>query len=238
MESTTALDPTLSQTLEAAGRAGLKLVIANKNYSSWSMRPWVVLKAFGIPFEEVRIALGQPDTSLRIAEYSHAGRLPVLISGATTVWDSLAICEYLAEQFPDKALWPEDVRARAMARSICAEMHSGFTGLRTSMWMNIRASFPGKGRTPESQSDISRICELWETCLEGAGQHGFLFGEFSIADAYFAPVVMRFRTYSVWVPPMLQAYMDRVVAHPAVAQWMREALAETERLEKYEVYPD
>jgi glutathione S-transferase len=234
----TELDPTLSQTLSTAGKAGLKLIIGNKNYSSWSMRPWVALKAFGIPFEEVRIALGQPDTSSRIAQYSSAGRVPVLIAGETVVWDSLAICEYVAEQFPEKNMWPQDVQARAMARSVCAEMHSGFTGLRSAMWMNIRASFPGKGRTPDAQGDIGRISELWENCLEDAGQHRFLFGEFSIADAFFAPVVMRFRTYGVWMAPALQAYMDRVIAHPAVAEWMREAEAETERLEKYDVYPD
>ncbi|MGH8806323.1 MAG: glutathione S-transferase family protein [Noviherbaspirillum sp.] len=234
----TELDPTLSQTLNAAERAGLKLVIGNKNYSSWSMRPWLALTAFGIPFEEVRISLGRPDTSLHIAQHSMAGRVPVLVAGETTVWDSLAICEYLAEQFPDKGLWPHDVAARATARAICAEMHSGFTGLRSAMWMNIRASFPGKGRTPEAQSDIARICEIWEDCLARSGPHDFLFGDFSIADAYFAPVVMRFRTYGVWLAPALQAYVDRVVAHPAVAQWMREAVAENDRLEKYDVYPD
>lgn len=234
----TELDPTLSQTLNAAENAGLKLVIGNKNYSSWSMRPWLAMTAFGIPFEEVRISLGQQETSMRISQHSAAGKVPVLIAGETTVWDSLAICEYLAEQFPDKRLWPHDVTARAMARSICAEMHSGFGELRSAMWMNIRARFPGKGRTPGAQADIARICEIWENCLARSGHHQFLFGEFSIADAFFAPVVMRFRTYGVWLAPMLQAYVDRVVAHPAVAQWMREAVAENDRLDKYEVYPD
>ncbi|RJG04932.1 glutathione S-transferase family protein [Noviherbaspirillum cavernae] len=235
---TTELDPTLSQTLDAAGKAGLKLVIGNKNYSSWSMRPWVAMKAFGIPFEEVRIGLDRPDTGSRIAQYSLAGRVPVLIDGETSVWDSLAICEYLAEQFPDKAWWPRDVASRAMARSMCAEMHSGFTGLRSAMWMNIRANFPGKGRTTEAQADIGRISEIWETCLTRSGPHRFLFGDFSIVDAYFAPVVMRFRTYGVALAPALQAYVNRVIAHPAVAQWMREAEAEGERFEKYDVYPD
>lgn len=234
----TELDPTLSQTLDAAEKAGLKLVIGNKNYSSWSMRPWVAMTAFGIPFEEVRISLGRPDTTMRIAQHSVAGRVPVLIAGETTVWDSLAICEYLDEQFPEKAMWPHDVAARATARSICAEMHSGFTGLRSAMWMNIRASFPGKGRTPEAQADIGRICEIWEDCLTCSGPHRFLFGNFSIADAYFAPVVMRFRTYGVWLAPALQAYMERVIAHPAVAQWMKEAVEEADRMEKYDVYPD
>ncbi|HEY4542489.1 MAG TPA: glutathione S-transferase family protein [Noviherbaspirillum sp.] len=234
----TELDPALNQTLQTAKNAGLKLVIGNKNYSSWSMRPWIVLTAFGIPFEEVRIALGQPDTSSRIGMYSESGRIPVLLAGDIKVWDSLAICEYLAEQFPDKHLWPSDVAARAHARAICAEMHAGFTNLRTAMWMNIRASFPGKGRTPEAQGDIARICEIWDECLERRGANDFLFGDFSIADAYYAPVIMRFRTYGVWLAPKLKAYVERVIAHPAMARWIREAEAEVERIEKYDVYPD
>lgn len=235
---TTELDPTLSQTLTDAENAGLKLVIGTKNYSSWSMRPWVVMTAFNIPFEEVRIILGRADTSTQIARFSAAGRVPVLIAGETVVWDSLAICEYLAEQFREKALWPTNVAARAMARSVCAEMHSSFGGLRAAMWMNIRASFPGKGRTPAAQADIGRICEIWEDCLARSGPHEFLFGEFSIADAYFAPVVMRFRTYGVSLAPALQAYVERVAAHPAVARWIADALAEQERSPAYDVYPD
>jgi glutathione S-transferase len=234
----TELDPALSQALETAKNSGLKLVIGNKNYSSWSMRPWVAMTAFGIAFEEIRIGLDRPDTSSRIAQYSAAGRVPVLIDGETTVWDSLAICEYLAEQFPDRGMWPRDVRARAIARAVCAEMHGGFTGLRSAMWMNIRARFPGKGRTMEAQADIGRISEIWEDCLARVGPHAFLFGDFSIADAYYAPVVMRFRTYGVSLAPALQAYADRVAEHPAVQRWIDEALAETERLEKYDVYPD
>jgi len=235
---TTELDPTLSQTLEDAGKNGLKLVIANKNYSTWSMRPWVVMTAFGIPFEEIKIALDQPDTSTLIAEYSAAGRVPVLIAGKTTVWDSLAICEYLAEQFPEENLWPKDVEARAVARSICAEMHAGFYGLRSAMFMNIRARFPGKGRTPEAQADIGRISEIWETCFARSGAHHFLFGDFSIADAYFAPVVMRFITYQVSLAPALEAYVERVATHPAVAQWIKGAMDETARVTKYDTYPD
>jgi glutathione S-transferase len=226
---TTELDPTLSQTLSDARKAGLTLIIGNKNYSSWSMRPWVAMTAFGIPFNEVRVLLDQPDTSSRIAEYSAAGRVPVLVAGEITIWDSLAICEYLAEQFQEKHLWPQDVAARAMARSVTAEMHSGFTGLRTAMTMNIRANLPGRGRTNEAQGDIGRISEIWEECLSRFGHHQFLFGEFSLADAFFAPVVMRFRTYGVSLAPALQAYCDRVQAHPAVARWVSEALAETER---------
>ena len=232
---TTQLDPGLSQALAAARSPGLTLVIGNKNYSSWSMRPWVAMTAFGIPFQEVRVLLDQDDTANRICSYSASGRVPVLLAGEEmTIWDSLAICEYLAEQFPELHLWPQDVAARAMARSVCAEMHAGFSDLRNSMSMNIRGSYPGKGRTPGSQADIGRISEIWEECLSRFGHHQFLFGDFSIADAYFAPVVCRFRTYGVTLAPALDAYCQRVLAHPAVARWIDEALAETEVAPKHD----
>jgi len=231
---TTQLDPSLSNALAAARSPGLTLVIGNKNYSSWSMRPWVAMTAFGIPFQEVRILLDQPDTANRICSYSACGRVPVLLAGEITIWDSLAIVEYLAEQFPELHLWPQDVAARAMARSICAEMHCGFTDLRNAMPMNISASLPGTGRTNGSQADIGRISEIWEECLSRFGHHQFLFGDFSIADAYFAPVVARFRTYGVSLAPALDAYCQRVLAHPAVARWVTEALAETETAPKHD----
>lgn len=225
---TTELDPTLSDALNKARQPGLTLVIGNKNISSWSMRPWVAAVAFNIPFTEVRLLLDQPDTATNIANYSQAGRVPVLLAGEMTIWDSLAICEYLAEQFPDKHLWPQDVAARAMARAITAEMHSGFAALRNDMSMNIQARLPGRGRTPGAQADIGRICEIWEECLARFGHHEYLFGDFSIADAFYAPVVTRFKTYGVALAPALQAYCDRVLAHPAVARWVREAMLETE----------
>jgi glutathione S-transferase len=225
---TTELDPTLSHTPAQGRQGGLTLVIGNKNVSSWSMRPWVAAKAFGIPFAEVFVPLDRPDTAANIARYSDAGRVPVLLAGEITVWDSLAICEFLAEQFPDKHMWPQELAARAMARSVVAEMHSGFTGLRSAMSMNIRARLPGRGRTPEAQADIGRICEIWERCLARFGHHRFLFGDFSIADAFFAPVVSRFQTYGVSLAPALQAYCERVLAHPAVASWVEGALAETD----------
>ena len=231
---TTQLDPSLTNALAAARQPGLTLVIGNKNYSSWSMRPWVAMTAFGIPFQEVRVLLDQPDTANLIANYSACGRVPVLLAGEITIWDSLAICEYLAEQFQELHLWPQDVAARAMARSICAEMHAGFADLRTAMAMNIRASFPGKGRSHGAQADIGRISEIWEECLSRFGHHQFLFGEFSIADAYFAPVVLRFRTYGVSLAPALNAYCERVLAHPAVARWVDEAMAETETAPKHD----
>ena len=228
------LDPTLTQTLDNARQAGLTLVIGNKNYSSWSMRPWVAAVAAGIPFTEVRILLDQPDTSINIARYSAAGRVPVLLAGEMTIWDSLAICEYLAEQFPEKHLWPQDVAARALARAVVAEMHSGFPDLRSAMPMNVKARLPGRGRTPGAQADIGRVCEIWEECLARFGHHRFLFGDFSIADAFFAPVVTRFQTYGVALAPALQAYCERVLAHPAVARWVTEALAETDVADAHE----
>ena len=222
------LDPILSHTLDQARQPGLTLVIGNKNLSSWSMRPWVAAMAFGIPFTEIRVLLDQRDTANQIAHYSHAGRVPVLLAGEMTIWDSLAIVEYLAEQFPDKHMWPQDVAARALARSIVAEMHAGFGELRNAMPMHIQAHLPGRGRTPGAQADIGRVCEIFEDCLSRFGHHQFLFGAFSIADAFYAPVVMRFKTYGVALAPALQAYCERVVAHPAVARWMAEAMAEND----------
>ena len=223
-------DPILSRTLDQARNPGLTLIIGTKNSSSWSMRAWVAAVAFGIPFTEVKVLLDRADTSTQIAKYSHAGRVPVLMAGEMTVWDSLAIVEYLAEQFPDKHLWPQDVASRALARSIVAEMHSGFSGLRGSMGMNVQARLPGQGRTPGAQADIGRICEIWEDCLSRFGHHQFLFGDFSIADAFYAPVVTRFQTYGVTLAPALQAYCERVLAHPAVARWVKEALEEDAEL--------
>lgn len=222
----TELDTTLEALIGGVQKSNLRLIIGTKNLSSWSMRPWVVMHAFGIPFEEVLIHLDQPDTTARIAEYSMAGRVPVLLADDFAVWDSFAICEFLAEQFPMQNLWPEHVVARATARSICAEMHSGFTALRSAMPMNIKGHFPGRGRNAGSQSDIGRICEIWEDCLSNYGAHRFLFGDFSIADAYFAPVVTRFKTYGVSLAPALQAYADRVLEHHAVARWVQDALRE------------
>ncbi|MET3117930.1 glutathione S-transferase [Undibacterium sp. GrIS 1.8] len=234
----TELETTLAAIFSGDKKIPLQLVIGNKNYSSWSMRPWVAMKAFGIPFEEIRILLDMPDTTAQIAEYSLAGRVPVLLAKDITVWDSLAICEFLAEQFPLLNLWPEDVAARAMARSVCAEMHSGFSALRKEMPMNIKAFAPGAGRTAGSQADIGRISEIWEDCLAKYGAHAYLFGDFSIADAYFAPVVMRFKTYAVSLAPALQAYAERIEAHPAVAQWMQEALTEAEEIPSDEPKPN
>jgi glutathione S-transferase len=212
----------------------MKLVIGDKNYSSWSMRPWVLLKHFGIPFDEIVVQLAQADTLASILKHSPSGRVPCLITDdGQSIWDSLAISETLAERFPQHPLWPRDAAARARARSISAEMHSGFMDLRSNMWMNIRASFPGKGATPGALADIARIDQLWRDCLAAHGGP-FLFGEFSIADAMYAPVVMRFNTWQPALSAEAAAYAQRVTAAPAVAAWIADALAEPHQIDKYE----
>jgi glutathione S-transferase len=215
----------------------LKLVVGNKNYSSWSMRPWVLLRQAGIPFEEVQLRFDQDVRVIGIEKYSRAGKVPVLMVDGEAVWDTLAIAETAAELFPEKKLWPEDARARRMARSACAEMHSGFQGLRGKMPMNIRASHPGKGLTPESKKDIDRVVALWAECREKYGSGGpLLFGDFSIADAYFAPVVMRFRTYAVDVPRSARDYCAAVESLAAVREWIDAARKEKEFVAADEPY--
>jgi glutathione S-transferase len=205
----------------------LTLVIGNKNYSSWSMRPWVLLRQAQIPFEEVQLEFDGEVRVIGIEKYSRARKVPVLLLDGEAVWDSLAIAETVAELFPEKQLWPADARARRVARSACAEMHSGFQGLRERMPMNIKGHHPGKGLTPESQRDIDRIVALWSECRETFGSGGsLLFGRFSVADAFFAPVVMRFRTYGVEVPRLAKDYCAAVEALPAVREWIEAARKE------------
>jgi glutathione S-transferase len=210
------------------------LVIGNKNYSSWSLRPWIAMKALEIPFQELRIPLYGPGASEEILRYSPTGKVPCLVAGATRVWDSLAILEYLAESQP---LWPEAPAARAMARSISAEMHSGFQSLRQHMSMNVRRRYPDKGRTPESLADVARIMAIWSECREQFGRPGdFLFGHFCAADAMYAPIVLRFRTYEVELPGPCRAYADAMLALPAMREWIAAAERETERIEKFDQY--
>ena len=205
----------------------LQLVIGNKNYSSWSMRPWVLLRQAQIAFEEVRLEFDKDVRVIGIEKYSKAHKVPVLLVDGEPVWDSLAIAETAAELFPEKQLWPADARARRMARSACAEMHSGFLALRDKMPMNIKGSHPGRGLTPESQKDIDRIVTLWSECREAFGSGGpLLFGRFSIADAFFAPVVMRFRTYGVEMPRLAKDYCAAVEGLPAVREWIDAARKE------------
>jgi glutathione S-transferase len=220
--------------------AKLQLVIGNKNYSSWSMRPWVLLRQAQSPFEEVQLYFGGTSADLTvpgIEKYSKAGKVPVLIVDGEAVWDTLAIAETVAELFPEKQLWPADARARRLARSACAEMHSGFQALRDKMPMNIKGSHPGKGLTPESKKDIDRVVALWSECREKHGSGGaLLFGKFSIADAFFTPVVMRFRTYGVEVPRMAKDYCAAVESLAAVREWVDAAKRETDFVQADEPY--
>lgn len=214
----------------------MKLVIGNKNYSSWSMRPWLAMRATSIPFEEVFIPLytGEADKR-RILDVSAAGKVPVLVDGETTIWDSLAIIEYLAERFPEKRLWPEDRTARAHARSVSAEMHSGFAALRNECGMNLHRPIGAIALSEDARANISRIQEIWKACRARYGKFGpFLFGVFGAADAMFAPVVHRFRTYAIAVSPEAQAYMDTMMNLPAFRQWTEAGLAETLVIAKFE----
>jgi glutathione S-transferase len=217
----------------------LHLIIANKAYSSWSMRPWIAMKANGLDFQETVICLGQPETAAEIAKYSAGGKVPVLRHGAVMVWESLAIIEYLADTFPGPGWWPADPAARAMARSISAEMHSSFTNVRSTMPMNVRRHIQGRARSPAVDADIVRICDLWRNARAQFGAGGpFLFGAFSLADAMYAPVVTRFKTYDVKLGRDAQAYCDAILAHPAVRQWYADAAQEAWVIEKYELQPD
>jgi glutathione S-transferase len=202
------------------------LVIGNKNYSSWSLRPWIALKVLGVPFDEKRIALRRAETKAEILRYAPSGRVPILRDGDTVVWDSLAILEYLAEKYP---LWPSERAERARARAVAAEMHSGFAALREHMSFNTRKHYPGKGRTPESIADIARIDEIWSRALGP-----FLFGAFSAADAMYAPVVLRFRTYAVEVRK--KSYMDAMLALPAMREWIEAAEREPESIPELDTH--
>jgi len=207
----------------------LKLVIGNKNYSSWSMRPWLALRANHIAFEEVFIPLYTGDADKqRILGFTRSGKVPALIDGDVTVWDSLAIIEYLAERFPDARLWPDDRASRAHARSVSAEMHSGFMALRNECAMNLHRPIRSVALSQDARANIARIQEIWLECRQRYGKLGpFLFGTFGAVDAMFAPVVYRFRTYAIDVVPEAQAYMDTMMALPAVDEWTKAGLAET-----------
>ena len=222
----------------------LTLYIGNKNYSSWSMRPWVLLKQSGIAFEEVMVRFDAftPDSQFkqRLGPLSPAGRVPVLVDDGFVVWDSLAIAEYVAEKFPPLNLWPTAVRSRARARSVCAEMHSGFSNLRGACPMNIEADLSQAGRLiwrdkPAVRADVARIVDMWGELL-AEHQGPMLFDTFSIADAYFAPVCMRLKGYGLPVPPPISAYVERVAALPGVQAWIADALAEKDFLAFEEPY--
>lgn len=212
----------------------MKLYIGNKNYSSWSMRPWVLMAQTGIPFEEilVRFDAFTPDSRFKqtLSHITPAGRVPVLLDASLAIWDTLSIAEYLAEQFPDKHLWPVERAARARARSICAEMHSGFTSLRNYCPMNIEAHLPDTGALiwrdqPTVRADVQRLVEMWSDLLDTHGGP-MLFGAFSIADAFFAPVCMRLKTYALPIPPNIASYVEQVRTLSSVQAWIAGALAE------------
>jgi glutathione S-transferase len=215
--------------------AALKLVIGNKNYSSWSMRPWLALRANDIPFDEVLIPLytDNPADKDRILSFSRAGKVPTLVDGDVTIWDSLAIIEYLAEKFPEKALWPADPASRAHARSISAEMHSGFVALRNECGMNIHRKVGAIALSDDARANVARIQQIWSECHRRYGGP-FLFGAFGAADAMYAPVVHRFRTYAIEITPDARHYFDAMMAQPAFQQWTREGLAETLLIERLE----
>jgi glutathione S-transferase len=217
-------------------RMALTLVIGNKNYSSWSMRPWLAMRANDIAFEEVFIPLytGEVDKA-RILSFARSGKVPILIDGDVTVWDSFAIIEYLAERFPAAKLWPDDRAARAHARSISAEMHSGFGALRSECGMNLHRPVGAIKLSADARTDIARIKQIWTESRTRHGKSGpFLFGGFGGADAMFAPVVHRFRTYAIEVEPLVKDYMDNMMSLPAFQEWTKAGLAETLVIAKFE----
>lgn len=205
----------------------MKLVVASKRYSSWSLRPWLAMRVAGVPFDEQVILLRQPETSAEIAKYSPSGVVPVLQDGDLTVWDSLAIIEYVAERFPDAGLWPAEVKARAVARSVSAEMHSGFQPLRAGCPMNLAMRFAARERGDAVNASVARVCAIWRELRATHGADGpFLFGRFCAADAMFAPVVMRLDGYSIAVDAVCRAYMDAIIALPAFQEWRAAGLSE------------
>ncbi len=211
------------------------LVIGNKNYSSWSLRPWLFLRHFEVPFTEVRIPLDEPETASRIRQYSAAGKVPVLLHEGRTIWESLAILEYSNEQLNLPGL-PEAPEARARCRSVCAEMHSGFAALRNELPMNCRREFPQFTPTEAAHRDSVRIQQIWQDCRDTFGASGpWLFGAFSMADAMYAPVVSRFQSYGVSVEATGRKYMETVLGHPALQEWVAAAREETEVLEAEEI---
>jgi glutathione S-transferase len=216
--------------------ADLTIYLGNRNYASWSLRAWLALKATGAAFEEVVIPILVPGSKETLLKYAPSGKVPALHHGEIVVWDSLAICGYLGDIFPDAGLWPADPAAKAMARSISAEMHSSFMALRREFPMNIRSSFPGREIGPEVQTDINRVMAIWRQCRNrfGVKNGDFLFGPFTIADAMYAPVVTRFRTYKFDLEREADAYCDAIMALPAMQEWAAAARNEPMVIDQYE----
>ncbi len=211
-----------------------RLILGNKNYSSWSFRPWLAFKVAGIPFEETVLPIYIPGAREKILEFSPSGKVPLLIDDAVRVWESLAIIEYAAEKYPDAGLWPEESAARAHARAVANEMHGGFLALRRACPMNMRRAPGAIELSPDVLANVARIDEIWTDCR---ARHGgpFLFGAFGAADAMFAPVVSRFHTYAVPIGPIARVYMDAVMALPAWAEWEAAAVEERWSLPEFEI---
>lgn len=212
-----------------------RLYIGNKNYSSWSLRPWLLMKHFGVPFVEHMVSVAGRDYNPALKPIAGNARVPCLHDDGFAVWESIAIAEYLAER--DPRMWPDDAHARARARSVSAEMHAGFTRLRTAMPMNLKLKLKGKAAAPDVQRDIDRVIEIWEEARsQFAGAAGpYLFGAFSVADAMYAPVAWRLHTYNVALPPVAAAYRDTLLAHPAMVEWHAVALRESEAHAHYDM---
>jgi glutathione S-transferase len=215
--------------------AEFTIYIGNKNYSSWSLRAWLVAKAAGIAFEEVLIPLYRPDSRAQLLRLSPSGKVPALQHGDLTVWESLAIGDYLAEIRPQARLWPEDRAARAVARAVSDEMHAGFAALRRELPMNMRASVPDRPMTPELRADLDRVAALWRDCRRRFGGGGrYLFGGFTVADAMYAPVASRLKTYGVALDGAAQDYAETLLDHPAFREWEKDARAEPMVVEQFE----
>jgi len=212
------------------------LIIGNKNYSSWSLRPWLLMKVKNVPFNEIKIPLYIEGSKDKLLKFSPSGKVPAFEREGNSVWDSLAICEHIADLYPDKKCWPENINQRALARSISNEMHSGLLAIRNTLHMNCRKFITFKKISQELRTDITRVCDIWQYCRKQHSNSGrFLFGEFSIADAMYAPIVLRFNSYGIKVGNIEKEYMDNMLSIPSLQKWIAEGIQEKEHLVEYEV---
>jgi len=212
------------------------LVIGNKNYSSWSLRPWLLLKVKGISFSETKIPLYIEGSKIELLKFSPSGKVPAFEHDGNVIWDSLSICEYISEVFPEANCWPSNLKERSFARSISNEMHSGFFAIRNTLHMNCRLDIKYKNISEELQADIDRVCDIWRICRDQYSESGeFLFGDFSIADAMYAPIVLRFQSYGIEVGDIEREYMDTILSIQPLKEWISEGVLETEIIEECEV---
>jgi len=212
------------------------LIIGNKNYSSWSLRPWLLMKVKNVPFNEIKVPLYIEGSKDKLLSFSPSGKVPAFEHEGNSVWDSLAICEHIADLYPDNKCWPENINQRALARSISHEMHSGLLAIRNTLHMNCRKLITFKKISQELRTDITRVCDIWQYCRKQHSNSGkFLFGEFSIADAMYAPIVLRFNSYGIEVGDIEKEYMDNILSIPSLQKWIAEGIQEKEHLAEYEV---